>query len=157
MARQYDQAIEQERKTLELDPNYVPAHRTLGMAYVQKSMYKEATAEFEKALVNSLGSPYVLSELGYAYALSGRRAEAQKALDRLNELSKQKYVPAAYRVMIYVGLGEKDKALDWLEKSYEERYIVGDATVDIKVDPVFDPLRSDPRFEDLLRRMNLQP
>jgi adenylate cyclase len=156
-ARQYDQAIEQERKTLDIDPNYMNAHRTLGMAYVQKSMYKEATTEFEKALVTNPGNPYVLSELGYALALAGKKAEAQKALDQLNELAKQKYVPAGYRVMIYAGLGEKDKALEWLEKSYEEHYVVGDGTADIKVDPVFDSLRSDPRFRDLLRRMNLQP
>jgi Flp pilus assembly protein TadD len=156
-ARQYNQAIEQERKTLELDPNYINARRTLGMTYVQKLMYKEAIAEFEKALVISPDNPYVLSELGYGFALSGRRVEAQKTLDRLNELAKQKYVPASYSVMIYAGLGEKDKALDWLEKSYQERYIVGDGTGDIKVDPVFDLLRSDLRFQDLLRRMNLQP
>jgi len=156
-ARRYDEAIEQSRKTLELDPNYVNAHRTLAMTYLQKSMYKEATAEFEKALVISPGNPYVLSELGYGFALSGKRMEAQKMLDRLNDLAKQKYVPSSYRVMIYAGLGEKDKALEWLEKSYEERHIVGDGTGDIKVDPVFDPLRSDPRFQDILRRMNLQP
>jgi TolB-like protein/Tfp pilus assembly protein PilF len=156
-ARQYDQAIEQERKTLDLDPNYMNAHRTLGMAYVQKSMYKEAAAEFDKALMSYPDNQYVLSELGYAHALAGKRAEAQKALDRLNDLAKQKYVPAGYRAMIYVGMGEKDKALEWLEKSYEERYVVGDGTADIKVDPVFDRLRSDPRFQDLLRRMNLQP
>jgi eukaryotic-like serine/threonine-protein kinase len=156
-ARQYNQAIEQERRTLELDPNYINARRTLGMTYVQKLMYKEAIAEFEKALVISPDNPYVISELGYGFALSGRRVEAQKTLDRLNELAKQKYVPASYSVMIYAGLGEKDKALDWLEKSYQERYIVGDGTGDIKVDPVFDLLRSDLRFQDLLRRMNLQP
>ncbi|MFY9531924.1 MAG: hypothetical protein WAR24_23725, partial [Candidatus Acidiferrales bacterium] len=83
-------------------------------------------------------------------------AEAQKVLDKLNELSKQKYVPAVSRVGIYVGLGEKDKAFEWLERSYEERSI-GSALRNAKVDPVYDPLRSDPRFQDLLRRMNLQP
>src|SRR5712692_5208463 len=152
-ARQYDQAIEQERKTLDIDPKYMNARRTLGMAYVQKSMYKEAAVEFDKALVSYPDNQYVLSELGYAHAQAGKRAEAQKALDRLNDLAKQKYVPAGYRAMIYVGMGEKDKAFEWLEKSYEERYVVGDGTADIKVDPVFDSLRSDPRFQDLLRRM----
>ncbi len=156
-ARQYDQAIDQERKTLQLDPNYTNAHRTLGMTYVQKSMYKEATAEFERTLAISPDNPWTLSELGYVQGLSGKRAEAQKALNKLNELSNQKYVPAGYRVMIFIGLGEKDKALGWLEQGYEERYIVGEATGAIKVDPVFDPLRSDPRFQDILRRMNLQP
>ncbi|MFY9528544.1 MAG: hypothetical protein WAR24_06520, partial [Candidatus Acidiferrales bacterium] len=83
-------------------------------------------------------------------------AEAQKVLDKLNELSKQKYVPAVSRVGIYVGLGEKDKAFEWLEKDYEDRSI-GNSFASIKVDPALDPLRSDPRFQDLLRRMNLQP
>jgi serine/threonine protein kinase/Tfp pilus assembly protein PilF len=156
MARQYDQAIEQLRKTLELDPYFAPAYSVLGMTYLQKSMYKEGMAEFEKALVISPGSTLLLSWLGYAYAVTGRKAEAQKVLDQLNESSKQKYVPALYRAGIYAGLGEKDKAFEWLEKSYEDRSIgVGFGT--IKVDPIYDPLRSDPRFQDLLRRMNLQP
>ena len=140
-----------------MDPNYVPAHRTLGIAYIQKSRYKEATAEFEKALVISPGNTNVLSELGYVDAVAGRRAEAQKVLDQLNELSKQKYVPAGFRVMIYAGLGEKGKALEWLEKSYDERLVIAEGSTAIKVDPIYDPLRSDPRFQDILRRMNLQP
>jgi TolB-like protein/Tfp pilus assembly protein PilF/predicted Ser/Thr protein kinase len=157
VARQYDQAIDLLRKAVELDPVYVPAHGTLGMAYVGKSMYKEGVAEFEKALVIAPGSTGSLVRLGYAYAIDGKKAEAQRVLDRLNEISKQKYVPAGYRAMIYIGLGEKDKAFEWLEKSYEERYAIAEGVADIKVDPVFDPLRSDPRFADLLRRMNLQP
>jgi tetratricopeptide (TPR) repeat protein len=154
-ARQYDQAIEQDQKTLELDPNYVGAHMTLGQAYFQKSMYKEGIAEVEKELAISPGNPAALSVLGYAYAVAGKRADAQKVLNELTELSKQKYVPAWAMAEIYVGLGEKDRAFEWLEKAYEERFagLLGG----IKVDPVFDPLRSDPRFADLLRRMNLQP
>jgi serine/threonine protein kinase/TolB-like protein/Flp pilus assembly protein TadD len=157
VARRYDQAIDQEKKTLELDPNYVPAQRTLGIAYVQKSMYKEAMAEFEKALVNSPSTMSALSDLGYVYAMAGKKAEAQKVIDQLNDLSKEKYVPAGYRAVIYTGLEDKDRAFEWLEKGYEERVVFGDATNDIKVDPIFDPLRSDPRFANLLRRMNLQP
>jgi tetratricopeptide (TPR) repeat protein len=149
--RQFDQAIEQEHKALELDPNFILAHDFLGLAYVQKSMRKEGIAEFEKALVIAPGDALSLGELGNAYALGGKRAEAQKALDQLNELSKQRYVPAMARVVVDVGLGEKDKAFEWLEKAYEERFVI-----QIKVDPQFDPLRSDPRFTDLLRRMNLQ-
>jgi Flp pilus assembly protein TadD len=140
-----------------LDPNYVPAHRTLGMAYIQKPMYREATAEFEKALVISPGNTNALSELGYVYAVAGRRTEAQKVLNQLNELSKQKYVPAGYRVMIYAGLEEKGKALEWLEKSYWEHLVIAEGSAAIKVDPIYDPLRSDPRFQGLLRRMNLLP
>jgi serine/threonine protein kinase/Flp pilus assembly protein TadD len=155
LARQYDQAIEQLRKTLEMDPNFVLAHLFLGQAYVQKSMYKEGIAEIEKELVISPGDPYALSGLGYTYALAGRRAEAQKVLNHLDELSKQKYVHAGFLVVIYVGLGEKGKAFEWLEKGYEDRSLeIGPG---IKVDPTLDPLRSDPRFQNLLRRMNLQP
>jgi eukaryotic-like serine/threonine-protein kinase len=156
IARQYDQAIEQLRKTLELDPNFVLAHDQLGLAYLQKSMYKEGIAECEKELVISPGNTLVLATLGYAYAVGGRRAEAQKVLDQLNEMSKQKYVPAVFVAQIYAGLREKDNAFAWLKKAYEDRSI-GGSVVATKVNPTFDPLRSDPRFADLLRRMNLQP
>jgi tetratricopeptide (TPR) repeat protein len=97
-----------------------------------------------------------IAGLGYANGVAGRRAEAQKALDQLNELSKQKCVPAGYRAQIYAGLGEKDKAFEWLEKAYEEHHLMLGPS-GIKDDPAYDPLRSDPRFADLVRRMNLQP
>jgi len=151
-ARQYDQAIDQYRKTLELDPSYTQAHLNLGMAYVQKSMFKEAIAEFEKALVISPNSTGALSRLGYAYAVAGRRAEALKVLDQLTERSKQKYVPATDVARMFAGLKEKDKAVEWLEKAYEERSVAN-----IKLNPVYDLLRSDSRFQQILRRMNLQP
>jgi tetratricopeptide (TPR) repeat protein len=141
-----------QEKTLELDPTFALAHDTLGRAYLQKLMYKEGIAEFEMELAISPENPVALSWLGYALGAAGRRAEAQKVLDRLNELSKHKYVPAADVARVYSGLGEKDKAFDWLEKGYEERSLGP-----IKIEPIFDPLRSDPRFQDLLRRMNLQP
>jgi serine/threonine protein kinase/tetratricopeptide (TPR) repeat protein len=152
LARKPDQAIEQSRKTLELDPSFTIAHISLALGYLEKSMYKEGIAEIEKALVISPGNGLALAELGYAYAVSGRRADAQKVLDQANDLSKQKYVPAVFWAAIYSGLGEKDKAFEWLGKAYEERFLVY-----IKVSPLFDPLRSDPRFADLLRRTNLQP
>ena len=91
--------------------------------------------------------------LGYAYAVTGRREEAQKALDQLNELYKHKYVPVVDMARVYAGLGENDKAFQWLEKGSEDRFTV----VTTIMDPRFDPLRSDPRWTDLLRRMNLQP
>jgi len=154
--RHYDQAIEQYRRTIELEPNFTVTHTNLGMAYLQKSMISEAIAEFEKELVITPGNLYALSELGYAQAVAGRRAEAQRVLDRMTELSRERYVPAMARVGIYVGLGEKDKAFEWLEKAYEERSI-GNSFAILKLEPALDPLRSDPRFKDLLRRMNLQP
>jgi tetratricopeptide (TPR) repeat protein len=115
-------------------------------------MYKEGIAEFEKALMISPGNTMGLGGLSYAYAVAGRSIEAQKVLDQLNELSKHKYFPALYTARIYADLGEKDKAFEWLEESFQERYIFN-----AKVNPGFDPLRSDPRFADLLRRMSLQP
>jgi tetratricopeptide (TPR) repeat protein len=155
MARRYEQAIEQEAKTLELDPRYILANYVRGVAYMQKAMYKEAMAEFEKSVAISPDDPIALTGLGYGYGVTGRRAEAGKVLARLNELSKREFISAIWMAKIYSGLGEKGKAFEWLEKSYEDRSIANVGF--IKVNPMFDPLRSDPRFADLLRRMNLQP
>jgi len=154
--RQYDQAIEQQQRTLELDPNLFVARAFLALAYLQKSMNEEAIAEFEKQVVISHSRVWALADLGYAYATTGRGPEAQRMLDQVNQLSRQEFVPADAMAHIYVGRGEKGKAFEWLEKGYE-RHSLGLAGVDLKVDPLWDPLRSDPRFADLLRRMNLQP
>jgi serine/threonine protein kinase/Flp pilus assembly protein TadD len=156
-ARQYEQAIEQEQKALDLDPNYLIARMGLSLAYIQKSAYQQGIAELEKAAAISGGAAPALSNLGYAYAMAGRKAEAQKELDKLEELAKKEYIPAGSRVRIYAGLGDKDKSFRWLETAYAERSIAGTLPGMIKVDPIFDPLRSDPRFADLLRRMNLEP
>jgi adenylate cyclase len=155
-ARQYDRSIEQMRKTQELDPNDAQVQRDLILAYTEKLMYKEALAEGEEGLVVNPDDNITSAYLGYAYAKAGKRVEAQKVIDQLNDSSKREFRTAAARARIYAGLGEKDKAFEWLEKSYEERSLAtGFGT--IKVDPGYDPLRSDPRFSDLLRRMNLQP
>jgi TolB-like protein/Tfp pilus assembly protein PilF len=150
-ARRYDQAVDQELKTLELDSNYTPAHWDLGAAYVQESMYTQGIAELEKALVISPGNKESLSLLGWAYAVAGRRANAQSTLDKLSE---QEYVPEFFKVRIYAGLREKDRAFEWLYKGYEHR---DPLIITLKVNPEVDPLRSDPRFQGLLRKMNLQP
>jgi TolB-like protein/DNA-binding winged helix-turn-helix (wHTH) protein len=155
LARQYDQVIVQMGKVLELDPNFIDAYYFRGLAYTKKSMGKEAMEEFEKGIAISPGNAEALTGLGYGYGVTGKRAEAQKVLDRLNELSKHEYVSAVWRAKIYSGLEEKGKAFEWLEKAYEDRSIV---TVGlIKTNPMFDPLRSHPHFTDLLRRTNLQP
>jgi eukaryotic-like serine/threonine-protein kinase len=154
--RKYDQAIEQLKKTLDLAPNFGLAINDLGEAYLEKSMFAEAIAEFEKGVAMPLGKVAPLSSLAYAYARAGRKAEAQKILDQLNKLSKQQYIQPRLMARIYVGLGDKDKAFEFLEKSFDDRSIEsGFAT--LNVDPTFDPLRSDPRLPELLRRMNLQP
>ena len=154
-SRQYDRAIEESRNTLEMDPNSIFSYRSLGQAYLQKSMYKEGLAEFEKLLVASPGNAHALSDLGVGYALAGQRAEAQNMLEQLAELAKHKYVPSVCLARIHAGLGDRDKAFEWLEKSYDDRSI--SVFPFIKVDPVYDALRSDTRFANLLRRMNLQP
>jgi serine/threonine-protein kinase len=150
-ARRYDQAIEQLQKALEMDPNFAVAHLWLGWAYEQKGMYEEAIREFQKAVTLFKGSTYPIASLGHAYAVSGKRGEALKLLNELKELSKRRYVSAYDLALVYAGLGEKDQAFKWLEKAYEERY--GWITM-LKLEPRFDPLRADPRFQSLLRRMN---
>ena len=155
LARQYNQVILQERKVLELDPNYIEAYYFRGIAYLKKSMLEEGRAELEKGLAIAPASEVALTGVGYGYAVTGRRAEAHRVLDKLNELSKHQYVSPIWRVKIYAGLEEKDKAFEWLEKAYEDRSIVSVGY--IKPNPMFDPLRSDPRYVDLLRRTYLQP
>jgi len=154
LARRYDQATEQGAKILELDPKFISAYYIRGVSYVKKSMYKEAMAEFEKAVSISADDLEGLTGQGYGYAVTGRRADAEKVLARLNELSKREFVSPVWMAKIYSGLGEKDKAFESLERAYEDRSIASVAY--IKTNPMLDPLRSDPRFAELLRRMNLQ-
>jgi tetratricopeptide (TPR) repeat protein len=154
LARQYDRAIEQCRKTIDMDPSFLPAHLHLGLGYEQKKMYKEAIAEFQTAISLSDGSPIYVAAVGHAYATEGRKSEALKVLDQLKELSKRRYVSAYWIAQIYAALGEKEQAFEWLRKAYEERSVW---MVYLKVDPGLDPLRSDPRFQELVRRMNFPP
>ena len=141
-----------------MDPNFIPGHLMLGLADLQESRYQESMLEIEKALAISPNRADAVSVLGYAYAVADKRAEARKVLDQLSELSKQKYVSPESRALIYAALGEKDKAFEWLQKAYEGHSIIAVGPFqEIKLHPAYDPLRSDPRFADLLRRMNLQP
>lgn len=150
-ARRYDQAIEQWKKTLDLDPNFAHVHWGLGLGYLQKARYEQALAEMRKAVQLSHDAPLVVGLLGEAYAATGGRDEAQKVLQQLTELSKQRYVTPYVVGRIYTALNEKEEALRWLETAYRERAVW---MVWLKVDARLDGLRSDPRFQDLLRRMN---
>ncbi len=150
--RQYDQAIEQYRRTLEIDPDFWIAHLFLGLVYEQKGRYEEAIAEFQKAESQSGGHIEASSSLGYVYAVSGKRDEAQKILDELKGRIEKEYLPPFGIALIYTGLGDKDRAFEWLEKAYEERDLI---LVYYLRFPQLDSLRSDPRFTDLLRRMGL--
>jgi len=152
-ARRYDEAIEQGRKTIDLDPNYAMAHAYLGQAFIQKRMFREAVEELQKAITLAEQNPEVIAILGYAYAAAGNRKEAEKVLGELTESAKRRYVPAFSMAAIYAELGRKDEAFAWLEKAYRER---APGFVDLKVQPTLDSLRSDPRYIDLLRRVGFQ-
>ncbi len=155
-ARDYDQAIEQFRKTIELDQNFPPPHYFLPAAYQQKGMYGEAIAEFKKAVPLTRGSEWAPSKagLGHVYAASGKKSEARTFLDELKHASEKEYVPANSIALIYAGLGEKDQAFAWLDKGYEQRAFQMQW---LKIEPRWDSLRSDPRFQDLMRRIGLSP
>jgi tetratricopeptide (TPR) repeat protein len=134
-----------------LDENFWWAHTILGEVYERNGQFPEAITAFQKArqLENN---PLILGKLGRVYARSGKRAEALKLVDELKELSKRQYVSSNFIAEIHAGLGERDKAFEWLKKSFEERSI---GILFLKNDPLWDDLRSDPRFTDLVRRIGL--
>ncbi len=147
LARQFDQSIAQSRKALEMFPNTFLPHYTLGWALVQKGDYSPGIEELEKAKAIE-PIPVAIGTLGWAYAKSGRKDEALKLLVELKELSKRRHVTPYWIAMIYVGLDEKDEAFVWLEKAYQQRSFW---LMWIKMDPMVDSLRSDARFNELLR------
>jgi TolB-like protein/Tfp pilus assembly protein PilF len=152
LSRQYDASIAQYRKALEIDPSFVTAHLWFGRPYLEKGMFSEAIAEVTQAVNLSGRSTISLAVLGHAYASAGRTEEAQKILEELLERSKTTYLPSYWIGLIYTGLGDSDEALAWLERAYEQR---SSWLVWIKVEPRFDPLRKLPRFQSLLKRMQL--
>ena len=153
-ARRYDQAIQQFEKALELDPSIAQAHGTLGTAYLCKSLYEPAVAAIQKGIQLSQGAAAFIAHLGEIYAAAGNGEAAQKILEQLHELSKQRSVTPYLVARIYTAMGNKCEALRWLETAYRERDVW---MVFLKIDPRLDDLRCDPRFEDLLRRMNFTP
>ena len=148
LAHSYDESIQQSRKTIELDPNFGLAHNHLAQAYLQERRNDDAVAELKKAVQLSGGSPTCMANLARAYAAIGKRAEAQELLDELKKRASPGYSHGTEIAVIYAALGDKDQAMTWLEKGYEERFNPG-----VLLRPGFDPLRSDPRFEDLVRRV----
>jgi TolB-like protein/Tfp pilus assembly protein PilF len=150
--RQFDAAIGQARRTIEQYPTYPLAYIWLGSAYREKKMYKDALEQFAQASKLSDNHPAITALYGHALALSGDTAGARRALADLQRLAKTRYVSAFYFAGIYTGLGEKSTALDWLDKAYKER---NDRLVYLNVDPMADPLRSEPRFQDLMKRLHL--
>ena len=153
-ARQYAEAIPPIKKVLEFDPDFLTGHRYLGLVYEANRMYPEAISELRRALELSDGAPGDVAALGHAYAVAGRRVEARNALRRLEELAKQRYVSAYARVLIHARLGENARALEWLERAFQERSAW---MIKLRIDPRLDPLRGDARFTDMMRRVGLTP
>jgi TolB-like protein/DNA-binding winged helix-turn-helix (wHTH) protein/Tfp pilus assembly protein PilF len=150
LAHSYDESIRQSNKTIEMDPNFAMAHNQLAQGYLEKYMYSEAVTELQKAVRLSGGSPTCIANLARAYAASGRRSEAIRLLSGLQKRSNPTYSYGSEIATIYASLGDRDQAMNWLEKAYEERFNPG-----VLLRPGFDPLRSDPRFEDLVHRIGL--
>ena len=152
-ARHYDRAIDEARKALEVEPGMLFIYYHLGQSLLQKGNFADAIAVLNKAAGMSGNSNAFVMALGHANAVAGNRAEAQKAVAELAARAQKNYVPALYTAAIYTGLGDRDNAMKWLEKAFEERT---EYLIFFNVEPMADPLRSDPRFQDLLHRIGLK-
>lgn len=151
MTRQYDRAIDQARRTLELDPNYARGLLRLGKSLTQKARYEEAISTFQKAISISEDTEY-LSGLAYAYAISGKKKEAVQIVEQLKNRSQNRYVSPYNIALIYVGLGDKEQSFKYLEEAMSKK----DGWVtQLLTEPVWDPIRLDPRYKNILRRMKL--
>jgi len=152
--REYEKAEAQCLKAIEMDSNFAMARSYLAEAYVRKGMYEKAIDEWKAVAGLPTTTPANIAYLGYGYARGGRMDDARRILAELSDRAKDRYVPPCFFAIIHAGLGEKDEAFKWLEKAYEERdYYLGH----IPRMTVFDPISSDPRFGDLMRRMGLNP
>jgi serine/threonine protein kinase/tetratricopeptide (TPR) repeat protein len=152
-AGQYDRAIEQLKKTLDMDTNFAEAHFQLGMVYEQKRMFDDSAREFQKA-ADLFNDPMMKAWVARTYALAGRKGDAERVLSEVKSLSKQKYASPYPMASIYAALGQKDAAFEWLERVYKDHsyYVVW-----LNIDRVFDGLRSDSRFQDLIDRIGIAP
>ena len=151
-ARNYSEAIEQLRRVVAVDPNHYQAHWMLGHTYAVNKQFEEAIAAAEKAVELSERAPGALGMLGMIYGLAERKGEATKILKELLTLNERRYVTPAALAYVYIGLGDKDQAFVWIEKAYQER---SNFVTYLKVVPIVDSLRRDPRFSDLIRRVGL--
>jgi TolB-like protein/DNA-binding winged helix-turn-helix (wHTH) protein/Tfp pilus assembly protein PilF len=150
LAHKYDDSVRQSRKAIEMDPNFGLAHNHLGQVYLQQRKYPEAIAELQEAVRLSHGSPTCVANLGRAYVAAGRKRDAEDLLGDLRQRSSPGASHGSEIAVLYASLGDTDRAMEWLEKGYEERFNPG-----VLLRPGFDPLRSDPRFQDLVRRVGL--
>jgi tetratricopeptide (TPR) repeat protein len=151
-ARRFDEAIGQCRKTLELDPAYFRARTCLALAYAQRGAHEQAVRELERDGSRRAQPPVVLADLGYVYARAGRSKDAYNVIAELTNRSAREYVPPYALALVHAGLGENDRALEWLERAGEERR---PRLVVLSVAPAFDGLRGDPRFAALRKKLGL--
>jgi tetratricopeptide (TPR) repeat protein len=151
LAGKHDQAIETLKKTIDIDPSFPRAHFRLGRAYEQEGLYEMAISELEQAVSLSGGDAYYKGSLGHAYAAAKNLGQAQKVLQDLEGRSQQQFVPAYAIALVYAGLCDNDRGMNWLQKAYEDR---STSMVFLEVDPELSSLHSDSRFEQLSRRIN---
>ncbi len=150
LGRRHDDAIQVFLRTLELDPQLVQARSCLGLAYVQKKMYAEAITELEKAVDIAGRDPSLLATLAFAYGTAGNKIEALKLVAEITEQSLQRYVSPYRLALAYGAIDDKEQAFDWLRKGCEEH---DPGLAGLKVEPMADPLRNDPRYLESLQRM----
>jgi TolB-like protein/DNA-binding winged helix-turn-helix (wHTH) protein/Flp pilus assembly protein TadD len=150
IAHNYDEAIAQSQKAIEMDPHFAMAHNQLAQAYLQKKMFEPAVAQLQTAVQLSDGSPTCVANLGRAYAASGKKSEALQQLTELKSHSNATYSHGSEIATVYAALGDFDQAFLWLQKAFDERFNPG-----VLMRPGFDPLRSDPRFQQIVRRVGL--
>jgi tetratricopeptide (TPR) repeat protein len=153
-ARRYDDALVAYRRAQELNPRQPAAHWWLGLVHAEKGHFDEAIREHEEAMALSHRSPAHLGSLGGVYARRGQRARARAVIEELRSRAERSYVTPAAFVFVYTGLGDKERAFEWLEKAAEDQT---NLIQFLRVLPTLDPLRSDPRFEAMLRRFGLKP
>jgi len=152
LARRYDVAIEQNRNTVDLDPNFAAAHLILGESYVQQGKHKEGLDELQKAASLSGDSPLYIAQVGVSLALARERKEALRIIRELQDTSGKRYVSPYGVAQIYAALNDKEQTYRWLEIAFRDRAVWMSY---LAVDPVFDSIRSEARFRDFLRRVGL--
>src|SRR5262245_21897480 len=150
LARRYDIAVAQYWNAVDLDPAFVPAHMALGQAYEQTTMFREAISELERAVGLSGGSPVYLASLAHAYGVTGRRSDTLRLIDDLKKLASRRYVASFDMAIAWLGLGDNERALTALERAVEDR---SPRLLFLMTEPRFDPLRSERRFQALIKRV----
>jgi TolB-like protein len=150
--REYQRAVDECEKAKQLDPEYFMLHFIAGRAYMRLNEHARAIAHLKQARKETGEMPLMDAALGLAYAVSGKKAETMKLAEAFKAAAKKRYIPPTYFGMLFAGLGDKDKAMMWLEKAYDDR---ADGLTWLNVEPMLDEVRSDPRFQDLIRRIGL--